>query len=136
MYGKKASVLGWLITFIGFNLFYFTMLILGWQGMPRRYFDFLPRFAGLQLFTSVGAFIMVAGLVIIAVNLLWGIKHGKKAIDNPWEAATLEWSLPTPAPYENWEEPPLVTRGPYDFSAPRASETHEESETDDKGKAR
>ncbi len=35
---------------------------------------------------------------------------------NPWGGATLEWTLPSPAPYENWEEPPIVTKGPYDYS--------------------
>jgi cytochrome c oxidase subunit 1 len=116
MYRKRPAIVGWLVAFAGFNLFYFTMLILGWEGMPRRYADYLPRFARLQFFSSIGSYIMVAGLAIIFWNLWRGWRHGEKSPDNPWGGATLEWSLPTPAPYENWETAPLVTKGPYDFS--------------------
>jgi cytochrome c oxidase subunit 1 len=115
MYDKTFSVIAWLILFIGFNLFYFPMLILGWQGMPRRYFDFLPQFGGLQLLTSIGAYIMVAGLALMFANLWRGLRRGEKATDNPWRASTLEWQIPSPAPTEDFEEIPTITRGPYVF---------------------
>jgi cytochrome c oxidase subunit I len=115
MYDKKISVIGWLITFVGFNLFYFPMLMLGWMGMPRRYFDYLPQFAPLQYFSSIGSYIMVAGVAVIFWNLWRGMRRGEKAESNPWEAATLEWTLPSPAPVENFEEPPEITKGPYEY---------------------
>ncbi|MDD1750249.1 MAG: cbb3-type cytochrome c oxidase subunit I [Methanothrix sp.] len=115
MYNKALSVVAWLILFVGFNLFYFPMLILGWQGMPRRYFDFLPQFGGLQFLTSIGAYIMAAGLALMFANLWRGLRRGEKAADNPWRASTLEWQIPSPAPAENFEEIPTITRGPYDF---------------------
>jgi cytochrome c oxidase subunit 1 len=116
MYSKPTAVLGWLLAFIGFNVFYFPFFIMGWEGMPRRYYAYLPKFAHLQLLSSIGAYVMVAGIAVIMWNLLFHAKRGEKAPANPWGAATLEWTLPSPAPYENWEEPPTVTRGPYDYS--------------------
>jgi len=115
MYNKRFAVVAWLILFAGFNLFYFPMLILGWQGMPRRYFDFLPRFASLQFFTSIGAYIMVTGLALMFFNLWRGLRRGPKAPDNPWGGATLEWQIPSPAPAENFERIPTITQGPYHF---------------------
>jgi cytochrome c oxidase subunit 1 len=116
MYSKRAAVIGWLVTFVGFNAFYFPMFIMGWQGMPRRYYAYLPKFAELQLLSSLGSYVMVAGLVVIIGNLLYNAKRGEKASANPWGGATLEWTLPSPPPLENWEEPPTVTKGPYDYS--------------------
>jgi cytochrome c oxidase subunit 1 len=115
MYDKRRAVLGWLLAFVGFNAFYFPMLILGWMGMPRRYFDYPARFADLQLLSSVGSYVMVAGIAIALMNLLRSAKRGEPAPANPWQGATLEWSLPSPAPVENWDEPPEVTKGPYDY---------------------
>jgi cytochrome c oxidase subunit 1 len=59
---------------------------------------------------------MVVGLAVILGNLLVSARRGPAAPANPWGAATLEWTLPSPPPLENWEEPPTVTKGPYDFS--------------------
>ncbi len=116
MYSKATAVLGWLLAFVGFNLFYFPFFIMGWEGMPRRYYSYLPKFAHLQFLSSIGAYVMVAGLAILIGNLLYHVRRGEEAPANPWGGATLEWTLPSPAPYENWEEPPIVTKGPYDYS--------------------
>jgi cytochrome c oxidase subunit 1 len=86
--------------------------------MPRRYFDFLPRFASLQLFASIGSYIMVLGLGLMFYNLWRGARRGPKAPANPWGGATLEWQLPSPMPAENFEEIPTVTHGPYHFGPP------------------
>jgi cytochrome c oxidase subunit 1 len=116
MYSKTAAVVGWLLAFAGFNVFYFPMLVMGWMGMPRRYYSYLHKFDELQLLSSVGSYVMVAGLVVILWNLLRSAKRGAAAPANPWGGATLEWTLPSPPPLENWEEPPTVTTGPYDYS--------------------
>jgi cytochrome c oxidase subunit 1 len=116
MYAKTAAVVGWLVTFVGFNVFYFPFLIMGWMGMPRRYYSYLPKFAELQFVSSLGSYVMVAGLAIILGNLLLSARHGAVAPANPWGGATLEWSLASPPPLENWEEPPTVTKGPYDYT--------------------
>lgn len=115
MYDKKMAVVAWLIMFVGFNLFYFTLHIMGWLGMPRRYYDYLPKFNELQLIASIGSFIMVVGLVLMAANLIRGVLRGEKAPSNPWGGATLEWTLPLPPATEDFIEIPIITKGPYDF---------------------
>jgi cytochrome c oxidase subunit I len=115
MYDRRMAIVSWLILFVGFNLFYMPMMVLGWMGMPRRYFDYLPRFAGLQLLSSIGSYVMVAGLALMFSTLGWGMRHGRKAPANPWGGATLEWQIPSPVPAENFHEIPTVTRGPYVF---------------------
>jgi cytochrome c oxidase subunit 1 len=115
MYAKRMAVVAWLVTFVGFNVFYFPYFIMGWEGMPRRYFDYPVKFGDLQLLSSIGAFVMVTGIALIFGNLLRGMRKGEVAPANPWQGATLEWSLPSPAPLENWETPPIVTKGPYEF---------------------
>ena len=112
---EKPALLGWAIMFVGFNILYFTMQVLGMQGMPRRYYDYLPEFARLNLVATVGSWILAVGLVIVVLNLWRGLFRGEPFTGNPWGGATLEWSIATPPPTENFEEDPVVTHGPYDF---------------------
>ena len=116
MYNFKAATVAWLVIFVGFNLFYITMLILGWAGMPRRYYSYLPQYTTLQRISTIGSYIMIGGIAMMFGNLLHGFLKGKKAPQNPWGAATLEWEIPSPPPGENFEEIPTVTRGPYVFT--------------------
>jgi cytochrome c oxidase subunit 1 len=115
MYDKRSAVVAWLILFTGFNLFYFPMFILGWQGMPRRYYDYLPQYTFLHQFVTVGSIIMVIGLFLMMANLIRGAFTGAIAPANPWGGATLEWTLPSPPPAEDFETIPTVTGGPYEF---------------------
>jgi cytochrome c oxidase subunit 1 len=115
MYDKRMATVAWVILFVGFNMFYSTFLVLGWEGMPRRYYDFPVQYQHLQLFASIGAWIMVGGLLTMFGNLVRAFFRGEKAPANPWGGATLEWQIPSPPPAENFEEIPTVTRGPYVF---------------------
>jgi cytochrome c oxidase subunit 1 len=115
MYNRRQAVWGWLILFIGFNVLYFPMLILGWEGMPRRYYDYPPQFRSLHLISTVGSWILVAGLIWIFFNLIQALRKGEKAGDNPWGGATLEWQISSPPPTENFEKIPVVEKGPYEF---------------------
>jgi len=115
-YREKPALIAWGLMFTGFNILYFSMKILGMKGMPRRYYDYLPEFAPLNLASTIGSWILAAGLVIMLVNLVHGLLKGEPFEGNPWGGATLEWSIPTPPPTENFSEEPVVTHGPYDFS--------------------
>lgn len=115
MYDKKIANISWGILFVGFNLLYFSMMVVGLRGMPRRYYDYVPEFTVLNVMATVGSWILAAGLILMFANLLRGVLRGAPAGDNPWRAATLEWSIPSPPPAENFERDPVVTRGPYDF---------------------
>jgi cytochrome c oxidase subunit 1 len=115
MYQKKWVYVAWFFLFIGFNILYFAMLILGWEGMPRRYYDYLPQFHTLHLISTIGSWILIAGLVLMFVNLFLSLFRGEKAGENPWGGATLEWQISSPPPKENFEKIPVVERGPYEY---------------------
>jgi len=115
MYDWKRTVWAWMILFVGFNVLYFPMLILGWEGMPRRYYDYPPQFQTLHLISTIGSWILIAGLIWIFFNLIQGLRRGQKAEDNPWGGATLEWKIPSPPPINNFEKIPVVEKGPYEF---------------------
>jgi len=115
MYDWKRTVWAWLILFIGFNVLYFPMLILGWEGMPRRYYDYPPQFHTLHLISTIGSWILITGLILIFFNLVQGLRKGQRAGDNPWGGATLEWQISSPPPTNNFEKIPVVERGPYEF---------------------
>jgi cytochrome c oxidase subunit I len=116
MYNERIAKLGFTLLFIGFNILYFPMLILGLLGMPRRYYDYLPEFTKLNQISTVGSWILILGLIIIIVNLLRSIAKGKKVGSNPWGGVTLEWQTKSPPPLHNFDKLPEVSKdGPYDF---------------------
>lgn len=115
MYSKRSIYVAWFPMFIGFNLLYFTMLVLGMQGMPRRYYAHLPMYHTAHVVATVGSWLLVAGLLHFFGTLTYAVFRGKKTVDNPWHGVTLEWQVPSPPPVENFEEIPTVTAGPYHF---------------------
>ncbi len=116
MYNGKIAVLAWIPIFIGFNMLYFSMLILGYAGMPRRYYTHLPQFHSMHMVATIGSFILAAGLVLFVGNLVVGIFKGKKAADNPWGGVTLEWKTASPPPLENFAQVPVIDGRPYVFN--------------------
>jgi cytochrome c oxidase subunit 1 len=115
MYNEKLAKLYIAILFVGFNMLYFPMFILGYMGMPRRYYDYLPEFANLNLISTIGSWILAAGLILMAYNLIRSAKKGEKADINPWGGITLEWTIPSPPPHENFEKIPTIEHGAYDY---------------------
>jgi cytochrome c oxidase subunit 1 len=114
-YQEKPALIAWGLMFTGFNITYFSMMVLGMKGMPRRYYDYLPEFAPLNLASTLGSWLLAIGMVLLLVNLFRGLLRGEPFVGNPWGGATLEWSIATPPPTENFADEPLVTHGPYDF---------------------
>jgi cytochrome c oxidase subunit 1 len=92
---------------------YFPQFIIGVEGMPRRYFDYLPQFTTAQQVSTIGGYILGIGFIILIVNLFR--KNGAKATANPWGGKTLEWRLASPPPMENFPTPPSVPDNPYDY---------------------
>ena len=116
MYNAPLANTGWATFFIGFLTLYFPMFLLGMKGMPRRYFDYLEDYHGLNILSSFGAIVMIFGLAIIIINLIRSARHGEPANENPWGGVTLEWKVPSPPPLENFEKIPTITKKPYDFN--------------------
>jgi len=115
MYNMKRATIAWGINFVGFNLLYFPQFILGFQGMPRRYYDYLPQFQTGQVISTIGGFILITGLIMMVYNLVQGTKHGEIAPANPWHGTTLEWQIPSPPSLENFDEEPVIMSNPYDY---------------------
>lgn len=115
MYNEKVAKLGTLIFVIGFNTLYFPMFIMGYLGMPRRYYDYLPEYKIYHVISTVGSWILILGILILIFNLLQALlsKKRKTTEVNPWGGTTLEWTVPTPPPHENFDVIPTVTHGPY-----------------------
>ncbi len=114
--------------FIGFNLTFFPMHILGIEGMPRRIYTYAPGlgFDEWNLVASIGAFIMGIGVLLFIVNLLYSLRYGPPAGNDPWDGATLEWSVSSPPPAHNFEATPIVySRRPYwDMKYPEVAHEH------------
>jgi cytochrome c oxidase subunit 1 len=114
-YNEAVAKVGWLLVFIGFNVTFMSQFVLGSQGMPRRYWDYLERFRPLHGFSSVGAMILGFGFAVCAVNLIMSWLRGPKAPRNPWGSAGFEWATTTPPHPHNFEHTPVIRRGPYDY---------------------
>lgn len=116
MYNKKFANITIIFFFIGFNMLYFTKFIMGYMGMPRRYYDYLPQFAKLQEISTIGSWILASSIFFMIGYLIYALFKGPKASSNPWGGVTLEWHISSPPPLENFKEIPTITHEPYDFS--------------------
>ncbi len=117
MYNKKIANWGLIGLFVGFNTTYLPMFFLGFMGMPRRYYDYLPQFADLNLLSTVGSWVMATSLLLVIVNLLRAKKGTPEEMDDPWGGRTLEWTIESPPSLENFEEIPVIDREPYELKS-------------------
>lgn len=115
MYPEGWAKLGALIVFVGFNLTFFPQFILGYLGMPRRYYAYPEEFQILNVMSSAGASILGVGYILPMVYLIWSMRYGPKAEANPWPATGLEWRTSSPPPTENFTQTPIVTWEAYEF---------------------
>jgi cytochrome c oxidase subunit 1 len=117
MLSEKLGKVQWLLMTLGAVLLVIPMLGLGLEGMRRRVITYPPNInvLPLQQLTAVGGFLVFAGIVILAVNLVRGMKRGEPAGYNPWDAKTLEWQIPSPPPEENFKQIPQVVDDPYGY---------------------
>ncbi|HVV92032.1 MAG TPA: cytochrome c oxidase subunit I [Hyphomicrobiales bacterium] len=110
MYSETIGKIHFWVTFIGVNLTFFPQHFLGLAGMPRRYADYPDAYAGWNFVSSIGAYI--AGFAVLI--FLWGVvdAFAKKRVagNNPWGAGatTLEWTLPSPPPFHQFETLPRI----------------------------
>jgi cytochrome c oxidase subunit 1 len=129
MYNKIVAKSAFWVVFIGFNLLYFPMFIMGWLGMPRRYYDYLPEYQIYHVISTVGSWILVTGLIIMFINLFNALKSGKKVTEqNIWGGETLENACPTPPLVFNFETAPVVDAAPYQYKRNEISEPKSEEE--------
>ncbi len=116
MYPFRPAYVGAVLTAIGFLFHYVPMLILGLQGMPRRYYDYLPQYETGNFLAGFGGYLLSAGILIMLVNLLLSLRQPRTAPADPWGGTTLEWAIASPPPVENFARTPVIEGFPYDFS--------------------
>jgi cytochrome c oxidase subunit I len=116
LYPGFASKLSALLVFVGFNLTFFPQFILGYMGMPRRYWSYPPEFQVLNVLSTAGASVLGIGYLLPIFYFAWSLKYGAKSGDNPWGAVGLEWDTPSPPPTENFYTTPVVTHDPYEYN--------------------
>jgi cytochrome c oxidase subunit 1 len=100
----------WLMV-IGFNLTFFPMHFLGFEGQPRRTYTY-PSGMGwdtMNLLATIGAFIIATSVLVFLVNVIYTARRGERASSDPWDGRTLEWSIPSPPPEYNFAVVPVVT---------------------------
>ncbi|MEQ1946765.1 MAG: cytochrome c oxidase subunit I [Bryobacteraceae bacterium] len=115
MFNETWGRIGAFLVFIGFNVTFGSQFIMGSQGMPRRYFNYLDQYANIHMISTVGSWILGLAFLIMAVNLLASLKTGKQAPDNPWGGTTLEWETSSPPITHNFHEQPVLQHEPYDY---------------------
>jgi cytochrome c oxidase subunit I+III len=96
----RLSVPAFWLVFIGFNMTFLVMHLVGLLGMPRRIYTYEGHegWTSLNLLSSIGSFVMTIGFALLVIDLLAQVFHGRRVRRDPWKARTLEWAMPVPAP--------------------------------------
>ncbi|MGK0289346.1 MAG: cytochrome c oxidase subunit 1 [bacterium] len=128
IFGRKMNEVLGKIHFVGtvifFNAIFLPLFVLGMRGQHRRIFDYrnfpdLVQFQPLRIMATMALIGLLLTSVVFAINFFWSMFKGEKAGANPWNANTLEWVAPSPAPHGNFGNNfPEVYRGPYEYSVP------------------
>ena len=110
MYSERLGQLHFWLFLIGFHLTFDFMHIPGLLGMPRRIYTYEPgrRWDSWNLIVTVGVFFQAAAILVLFANLLWSYSRGAHAGGDPWDAWTLEWSVPSPPPTYNFASIPTI----------------------------
>ncbi|MGY4383686.1 cytochrome c oxidase subunit 1 [Pedobacter sp. UYP24] len=128
MMNAKLGYLHFWLTFTSAYLVFFPLHFLGLDGVPRRYyafteFEFMQKWLTVNVFVTWSAIMGALAQVAFLFNFFYSIFKGKKSVQNPWQANTLEWTTPVERLHGNWPgEIPTVYRWPYDYSKPGAEE--------------
>ncbi|HEY3444658.1 MAG TPA: cytochrome c oxidase subunit I [Paludibaculum sp.] len=117
MYNETLASIGCVLVFVGFNATFLPQFVLGSRGMPRRYYNYLPEFQSLHVASTIGSWILAAGLFLILAYLLASLRKPKTAVANPWGGRTLEWEAMSPPTMHNFDGQPVLKHGPYDYRA-------------------
>ena len=110
MYNETIGKLHFYVTFISVNLIFFPQHFLGMAGMPRRYVDYPDAMAGWNFVSSIGSYLSAFAVLIFIYGVYEAFSKKRVAGANPWGvgATTLEWQLPSPPPFHQWEKLPRI----------------------------
>jgi len=115
MLNERGGYISFWFVQIGFNVLFLGMFIAGAEGQPRRVADYAHLFAHANLISTMGAYSVGFGMLVLLWSIIHSWRSGKIAPMNPWGAKTLEWTVPYPVPLVNFDTPPVVTSDPYGY---------------------
>jgi cytochrome c oxidase subunit 1 len=116
MYPRVLSSIAAILIFVGFNLTFGPQFILGFVGMPRRYYEYAAEFQVLNVMSTAGASVLGFGYLLPAIYFPWSIFWGEPAGPNPWRAKGLEWQVPSPPTTFNFDDgQPVVVEEAYNY---------------------
>lgn len=118
MYSEVMAKIACGIIFIGFNITFLPQFVMGSQGMPRRYFNYIEQFQPFHQVSTIGSYILGLGFLMVFYYLVKSLFTGKKATANPWGSRALEWQINTKPPLHNFHHIPVIINGPYDYHKP------------------
>ncbi|MEO1022684.1 MAG: cytochrome c oxidase subunit I [Bacteroidota bacterium] len=118
MYNETLGKIAAVIIFIGFNVTFLPQFVMGAQGMPRRYYNYIDQFQPFHVTSTIGSYILGVGFLIIAYYLLRSLFSKNNAPANPWGSRGLEWQSNTPPSFHNFDYTPVIINGPYDYHKP------------------
>jgi cytochrome c oxidase subunit 1 len=110
LYSETLGKLHFWLAFVGANMIFFPQHFVGLAGMPRRIPDYPDAFVGWNYVSSLGSYVFALGLVVFFYAMIDAFRRKESAGDNPWGvgATTLEWTLPSPPPFHQYERLPLI----------------------------
>jgi cytochrome c oxidase subunit 1 len=110
MYSEFWGKLHFWLTFVGANVLFFPQHFLGLAGMPRRYADYPDGYAFWNGVSSYGSYITALGTICFFIGIYVALSRKQRVGDNPWGvgATTLEWTLPSPPPFHQYETLPKI----------------------------
>lgn len=113
VFDETKAKLAFVLTFIGFNLTFYPLFVVGTMGMPRRYFNYDPKFESIHQLSTVGTYILTVGILIMLYALLRPVSATTEP--NPYKSKSLEWRTTTPPPTLNFDEIPTLEGTTYDY---------------------
>ncbi len=110
MLSEGLGKLSFWLMFVGFNVTFLIQHSAGLSGMPRRIYDYDSELGvtAYNLVSTIGSFILGVGVLVTFVNVVWAVKRGKRAGNDPWQGNTLEWFTSSPPPVNNFDVIPRV----------------------------
>jgi cytochrome c oxidase subunit I len=123
-YNEGWSMVAAVFIVLGFNATFIPQFLLGNAGMPRRYYMYPERFTALNVFSTAGSTLLAFGFIIIAVYLIWALKHGDIAGPNPWNSKGYEWLTSSPPIKENFEHTLDYPEEPHTYHEPGEEVEH------------
>jgi cytochrome c oxidase subunit 1 len=115
MYNERLAKISFWTVQIGFNVVFLGMFAVGLAGQPRRVFTYAHTFVVGNFVSSIGAYVIGLGMLLMLYTVISGWRNGPIAPANPWGAKSLEWAVPNPIPLSNFEVLPVVVADAYGY---------------------